>query len=157
MKSSFLQAGTYKRHRRCGATMVESAIVLSAMLTLLIGIVDLGLGVLHYNTMSEAARRLARRASVRGEMASPEHATWGPAAYEGTCSDGSPQAQTIEPVLIAVDPHDVSFQIEWMDGGYAVDDRVRATISLDYQPILPTLWGGGNYTLSASSTMRIAH
>ncbi len=67
-------------------------IVLIVFLLILFGMLDLGLLVLDYNTMSEAARRLARVAIVHGQMAAPAQTVWGPDTVSGTAADGSDYA-----------------------------------------------------------------
>ena len=38
-----------------------------------------------------------------------------------------------------------------------VDDRVRVSISTDYQPMMAFIFGNPTFTLQATSTMQIAH
>lgn len=137
--------------------MVESAIVLSVALVIVFGILDLGLAVLHYNTLSEGARRVARAAIVHGSEAEPETSAWGPAAYVGTAGDGSEIAAAIQPALIAIDPARVQIQVEWLDGDNQSDDRLRVTVTTTYRPILPLVVGRDSIELSAVSVMRIQH
>ncbi len=53
-------------HRRRGSTLVESAFALTSVALLLAGIMELGLTGLAANSVSFAAQRAARYASVRG-------------------------------------------------------------------------------------------
>ncbi|MFO0900579.1 MAG: TadE family protein [Pirellulales bacterium] len=146
-----------RRPPRRGAALVEGAIVLGIYLFLLAGMLDMGLAVLHYNTASEAARRLARSAVVRGEEASPEMGAWGTGNYVGRADDGSPQALAVQPILGPVRPDRVALQLEWPDSGNALEDRVRATVTITYRPVLTLVFGGAPFTLTARSTMNIAH
>ncbi|MFX8976598.1 TadE/TadG family type IV pilus assembly protein, partial [Acinetobacter baumannii] len=68
---------------RRGVVAVESAVVLSVFLLVLFGLIDLGLAVLNYNNLREAAQQLTRVAAVRGSNAAPQYTTWGPATYNG--------------------------------------------------------------------------
>ena len=143
--------------RRRGAVLVEGAIVLGVALVIVFGILDLGLAVLHYNTISEGARRVARAAIVHGSEAEPETSTWGPAAFDGTAADQSQVAAAIQPVLIALDPAQVRIQVEWPAGDNQPDDPLRVTVTTTYRPILPLVVGRDSIELRAVSVMRIQH
>lgn len=58
------------RHRERGATMVETAIVLTTLLALMFGIVDFGRALYTYNFVGTLAREGARWAIVRGSKCS---------------------------------------------------------------------------------------
>ncbi len=60
--------------------MVEMAIVLLLFLTLVFGMLDLGLGVYRFNELSQAAREVAREAVVHGEYAD-KLGPWGPETF----------------------------------------------------------------------------
>lgn len=141
---------------RCGATMVETAIVLGTLLLLLLGMFDVALGVLRHNVISDAARRLARAAAVHGEMAENGMTTWGPTTYERTAADGSEMAATVRPLLITMQPEDVQLQIAWPDGSAEPGELVRVTVRYRHEPLVPLLVGT-NIELRAESTMLIAH
>ena len=146
------------RRRRRGVTMVETAFVLSALMLVLLVMLDLGLAVLHYNSLSAASRWVAREAVVHGEKASPERTPWGPAAYSGAASDPSSEiAATARRALAACDAQDVTVAVEWLDGDVEIGDRVQVTLSCDYEPIVPVLFGWQPFVMSATSTMRITH
>jgi hypothetical protein len=137
--------------------MVESAIILGIALFIVFGILDLGLAVLHYNTISEGARRVARAGIVHGREAEPEGSVWGPATYSGTAADQSEIAASILPAITVLDPAQVSVQVEWPDGQNEPDDLLRVTVRTTYRPILPKLVGRDAIELSAVSLMRIQH
>ena len=142
---------------RRGAVVVESAIVISVFLVILLGTLDLGLAVLRYNVLSEAARRMARTASVRGERAAPEHPVWGPNLYNGTAGDGSMYADSIENILVTMHPSDVQIKLEWLDGGNQTGQRVRVRLIMNHDTIIPFLFGAADLQLTARSVMRIEH
>jgi Flp pilus assembly protein TadG len=52
-------------NRQSGQALVEFSMVLIPFVLLLLGLVDLGRGVFYYNSVSEAAREVARAESVR--------------------------------------------------------------------------------------------
>ena len=143
--------------RRRGATVVEGAIVIGVFLVVLFGILDLGFAVLHHNSLSEAARRLAREAIVHGEDATPEQTAWGPTAVSGTASDGSEYSASLVPELVTFRRENVHFSLEWLDAANRPNDRVRVTVTYGYEPMIPFVLGKSAIPLRAVTTMRIAH
>ena len=143
-------------HNRRGAALVEGALIGSVFVLVLMAALDLSLAVLRYNTLSEAARRVARAAIVRGERASPSM-SWGPEVYEAAADDDSDIAETARSILIALHPADVNVRVEWPDGGVQVNNRVIVSLSYDFEPLLSLGFGIAPVTLSSTSTMRICH
>lgn len=143
--------------RRRGATLVEGAVVLGLFSTIVLVMLDLGLAVFRHNTLSEAARRLAREAVVRGERSSPEKRSWGPDAYSGTANARGDIKGILEPILVTMEPDEVQVDLKWPDGGHRVGQRVRVTLRYDHQPMIPFVLGNQPFELDAVSTMQIAH
>jgi Flp pilus assembly protein TadG len=142
---------------RRGATAVELAVVLMVFLMLVLGMLDLGIGVLRYHVLAQAARMGARQAIVHGSLAD-RLGPWGPASYSGTGASADPIAQAVSPILVAVDPSEVSIQADWIDGGNEFSqDHVRVTVSAPYRPLMTFIFGNPEFTLQATSTMAIAH
>lgn len=150
------QAGRLNRQRR-GAVLVESAIIMFVFITLTVGAMDLELAVFRYNMAAQAARHGARQAMVHGALAKAPMTVWGPAGYSGKADDGSDIANAVKPLLVGFDQHNVTIQTDWLDGGNAVGNRVRYTVSTPYRPLLGFLIGYPAFTISAASTMPIAH
>jgi Flp pilus assembly protein TadG len=146
-----------KRDIRRGAVFVETAIVLSVFLLLILGTFDLGIATYRYNTISQAARQGARQAIVHGSLAAPAMAAWGPSTYTGTAADGSAYAQAVSPMLVGFVLSKVTIKVEWLDGGNAIQQRVRYTVSTTYKPIVTSYFTSSSYTQIAASTMPIAH
>ena len=143
--------------RKTGAVMVEMAIILNVFMLLVLGMLDLGLATYRYNTLSQAARQGARQAIVRGSLAPPAMAAWGPVTYTGTAGDGSDYAKAVSPMLVGFVLDDVAIRIEWPDGGNSLQQRVRYTVTTEYRPIMTAFFSSSSYTQSAASTMPIAH
>ncbi len=143
------------RNRR-GAAAIETAIVLMVFLTLVLGMLDLGLGVLRYHLLAQAARQGARQAIVHGDLAN-RLGTWGPAAYSGQASDDHPMTIAVRPSLTTFELSDVTVKADWLDGDNELEDRVRVTASAPYRPIMTFIFGNPSITLEGSSTMLIAH
>ena len=126
-------------------------------ITLVLGMLDLGLGVFHYNMLAQIARQGARRAIVHGSMAD-QLGVWGPDSYSGTGSDGSPIAQELQSSLPGFNLSEVSIQVDWIGGNEVTEDHhVCVTVTRPYQPIMTFIFGNPTITLQASSTMAIAH
>src|SRR5947208_10210823 len=152
----------YAKRRRSGSSTVESALILTVLLMLLVGAFDLGMGVFHQHILSEAARQGARAAIVHGSLARSgwNGGPWGPTTYGGSttyCNDSDIKAQTIAPFLAGLDPSTVTVKYEWPDNSNAAEKRVRVTLTTTWTPIMGFILGNNTYTVSASSMMPIAH
>jgi hypothetical protein len=138
--------------------MAESAIVLSVFLTLVLGMLDLGMATLRYNLASQAARHGVRQAAVHGQLAPAVMGTWGPATIDAAASSsGIPLVAAVQPYLVGFDLDQTRVRAEWLDKSTAMGKRVRVTITTPYKPILTYLFGTQTYTLRGASTMPIAH
>jgi Flp pilus assembly protein TadG len=150
------------KSRRSGAAMVESGLILTALMMLLIGAFDLGMVVFRQHVLSEAARQGVRQAIVHGSLAPAgwNGGPWGPSTYGGSTTywnDSDIKAQTIAPYLAGNDPSTVTVKYEWPDGSNAVEKRVRVTLTTTWTPIIGFIFGNQTYTITASSMMPIAH
>ncbi|MBI3466965.1 MAG: pilus assembly protein [Planctomycetes bacterium] len=145
--------------------MLEAAIVLPVLLALVLFLFDLGLGVQRYHQVCEAARQGARFAIVHGQLAPPALPQWGPGTISVPATAvGVPIVdhlrrgdlnQLLDPgYLSGLSLPNTQITVEWSDGSTEIGKRVRVTVTTPYQPIV-TL--GQAYTLTASSTMQIAH
>jgi hypothetical protein len=151
------QAIRRRREHRRGVAIVESAIVLSTALLLILGILDLGIAVLQYNSLSAAARLLARTAAIHGSRSGPELTPWGATAYSALADDSSEIAAAVQPALFSMKPHMVMVQVSWPDGDNQADHRVQVSVRYQHVSLLPLAGYGTAWNLSAASTMLIAH
>lgn len=136
--------------------MVETALVLSVLLTLVVGMMDLAGAVYRHNLLSEAARRGAREAIVHGKLAAPVRTVWGPTRSSDTAATSSEIASLLAPLLVGMQPEEVIITLEWPDGSNAAPNRVRCRVATVYRPVSPFVLGG-EIPLSATSTMSIAN
>jgi Flp pilus assembly protein TadG len=141
--------------------MVEAAVIISVLLMLILGMIDLGIAVMRYNSISQAAREAARQAMVHGALSpsSWNGGPWGPAKVSTTASAGSvPVVGAVRPYLFTVDDLDgTTIQVEWPDGSNEPGKRVRVTVSTPYHPMFTFILGNPSITLQATSTVIIAH
>lgn len=134
--------------------------VLPAFFTIVFGMLDLSIALLRNEMLSEISRTGARTAITHGQYAQSgwNGGPWGPttiSAYANTT--GTPIVDGVKPLLIGFDLSQTLVTVEWPDGGNAVQQRVRVTISSTYRPILSFVLGNRTINLRGSSTMRIAH
>jgi Flp pilus assembly protein TadG len=149
-----------KNQRRRGATLVESALIFPALVMLLVGAIDLGMGVFNQQILSEAARMGVRTAIVHGTLAQSGYngGTWGPTTYGPVAANtADPRAQAIAPYLTGLDPSQVNVTYTWPDNSSAAEKRVQLTLTTTWTPVLGFIFGNSSYTLSASSMIPIAH
>lgn len=153
---------------RRGATIVEMAVVLLTFLTLVLGMLDLGLGVARYNSLAHAARQGARQAIVHGSMAN-RLGVWGPATVGPFSLSATPPsivlpstdaadiAAFIQPTLVHFNPVEVTVTVAWPEGDNEFGKAVTVTLSAPYRPMMTFIFGNPTITLTAESTMSIAH
>lgn len=141
---------------RRGATTVESAVVLLVLLLLIFGALDVGLAVVRYNAVSEAARRAARSVIVRGNKAT-HLGSLGPSTLSITAADSHPVADSARTVLPSMIPAEVDIQVQWLDGDNRPNRRIRVEVNYVHVPLTFVMLGWGGVPLKADSTMIIAH
>lgn len=145
------------RNVRRGAALAEAALVVTVILTLVLGMLDLGVGVLRNNILSEAARHGARQAAVHGKLAD-KLGKWGTTAIDQPASaSGVPIVDAVRPLLVGMDLNETRISVTWIDGGNDPEQRVRVTVTSPYRPMMAFIFGNWTVTLRASSTMPIAH
>ena len=137
-------------HRRKGMSMIEAVLTTTALLTLCLGTIDLGVAVFRQHALTEAARQGARQAIVHGSKAT-QLGTWTAGNYQ------TPLRQFVLPLLPGIDPDTVTIQADWPDGGNDPGQRARVTVRTSYRPIITLLFGSPSFNLSATSVMPIAH
>jgi Flp pilus assembly protein TadG len=153
------------RRRRSAATLVESAITLLVFLILVLGMIDLGTGVLRYNAISQAARHGTRQAIIHGDLCPADYwgGNWGSSTITVQASDtsgpGTPAgavAALVSPMLGNCDLNNTTITVQWPNGSNRLEQPVQVTISTTWQPVTTYLFGA-TVTLQASSTMPMAH
>ncbi len=151
------RAAPARRDRR-GTTIVEMAIVMTVFLTLVLGMLDLGIAVFRYHLLAEASRQGARQAVVHGKLAD-RLGSWGPAGFSVQADDPShPLVAAIRPLLVSLELDQVTVQAKWLDGGndWVQDHRIRVAVRTTYHPVTLFLFGV-DIPLHASSTMVVQH
>ncbi len=144
------------RVKRSGAVVVESTLISVLLFLTLMTMADLALGVLHYNSLSESARRLSRFVATSGELAEPERVEFGPDQMTGSAADDSPIAEELRRTLTVTDVENVSIEINWLDGANRVGDRVEVILAYSYRSLIPAMTASDqlNYTARSITTIR---
>ncbi|MHB1357607.1 MAG: TadE/TadG family type IV pilus assembly protein [Anaerolineae bacterium] len=143
--------GRWKRFRTIlrsskGQELVEYALILPILLALLLGIMELGVAVLNYNTMSNAAREAARTGTLtRDELAIRSSGL--------RLTSATPLTNT-------------DITIKWYDGGTELpyEQRAQATklrviVAQDYHLLTGAFLGAFGFpsaiSMTATSTMTV--
>lgn len=104
-----------KKQTQRGSVLIESALVLSLLLALLVGMTELGRRLLAYNFVTYAAREATRYAEVHG-AASPNPAT--AAAVE----------RYVKGLAMGVDARELRVKTEWRPDNQ-VGSKVRVEVA----------------------------
>ena len=148
------------RPARRGAATTEAALVLPVFLTLVLGAIDVSVGVARYNSLSQAARHGARQAVVHGNQARAgwNGGPWGPDTIDQPATAaGVPAVDAVRPMLVHCPLGESRVRVEWPDGSNEPGKPVRVTVTSTYRPMVAFLFGNPAIPLTASSTMPIAH
>jgi Flp pilus assembly protein TadG len=146
-------------HRRPGATVVESGIVLLITLILVLGGIVGGLGVFRYQQLASLAREAARYASVRGGKYQQE--TGQAAATQQSIYDN-----VVGKAAVGFDLTNLSngFQVKWDDPSkmpvyYDFTNNVwkgnTVTVTITYQWVPEAFFGG--VTMTSTSVMPLTY
>ncbi|QDU92935.1 TadE/TadG family type IV pilus assembly protein [Lignipirellula cremea] len=139
---------------RGGAVAVESAIVLSLWLLLVIASIELSLCALRYNLLAEASRELSRQIMVHGSLSTDP---WGPATLTVKANSSSDLVAAVQNRLPTMNTADVDVEVEWLDGGNAPNDRVRILIAYTHINHIPFAIINREMPLRAECIVRILH
>lgn len=150
--------GPRRRSRDRGATLVEFSLTLSLFLTIVMGVLDIGLAVFRYHQLTDAARYLSRKAAVHGSQATTI-GIWGPARRQGYNDSSTTIGTLLSERMVSVQAGTVQYNVFWPDGGNVAyhNDRVGVGLQMSYTPLLTSLVGIGPFTMSTTSIVPIAH
>lgn len=145
-----------QRTTRRGAVLAEGALVVTVFLILVFGAIDVGIAVFRHSTISNAARQGARIAAVHGALAT-QTGVWGTTTATVAATANDPKADAIRPLLGGCNLSATNITVEWPQSSNAIKQPVRVTVTTGFNPIMTFIFGNPSFTLSASSTMPIAH
>jgi len=124
-------AGSGPRYRRRGDSLVEFALIVSVLMTIIIGIIDFGRAVYAYSVVANAAREGARY----GVMAPDDHA--------GITA-------RIHDTAVGLDPAQLSISVT------NAETTIEVSVSYNFElvtPLMADVLGSGSLTLSSSASM----
>ncbi len=155
-----------KRSPWWGATIVEMAIVLLTFLTLVLGC---SIWVWGSRDITAGPRGAACPAGDRPRQHGRPAGTWGPATVAAVFPSATPPsivlpstdaadiAAFIQPMLVHFNPAEVDVTVAWPEGGNEFGQPVTITLSAPFRPMMTFIFGNPTITLTAESTMSIAH
>jgi hypothetical protein len=143
-----------RRQRSPGQATVEFALAIPLFIILILGVLDLGMAIYRVNGTSQAAREIARAASVH------------PCVTFTACVLGNtPEVQAVIAIQKGLIPNlsNPTFKCVRPDGtvisgsgdGCSPGYSVRVTVVAPYTPISPLLGLTGTWNLQSSSTIKI--
>jgi hypothetical protein len=114
--------------RRWGGTLVETAVVGSTALMLLIGMIVTGLGVFRYQQLGSLAREGARWAAVHGPA-------WQLSQGGAQPTSTTVMTSAIKPMAVGIDTTKVTCDLEWpAPTGTAPAGMVSVTLTYTWTP-----------------------
>ncbi len=147
------------RPLRKGVTTVEFALVIMVFITLVLGMLELGIAVFQLNTVSQAARQGARQGIVRGRTADVL-GIWDPEVLGNPYTVGLSENSAIPNLLQNYTPglfaDQTTINVSWPDGNNDIDSHIRYRVSTVHQPFV-TLLFTSDWTFVGESTMPIHH
>lgn len=132
--------------RRRGATLVETAVVVSLTMLLLVGITDVGIMVWSYNVIGEAAREGARTAVVHGSKSGQP---FGPSANDTNVD------QAVRNYSFGLAQNDFVVTSSWPDGNNKPYSRVTVQVTYTYRPV--GMLNLGTIKMQSATTMMMCH
>lgn len=136
--------------RRDGQALVEFSLAFLVFIVIVMGVVDFGMGIYKFNGVSQAAREIARVASV----------------HQGSLTFGlSPQITAVvttqqqlvpglsAPTLVCTDVNGSPETL--ITGKCPTDGFVNVTVTAPYQAATPLLGLLGTFTMEGSSSVQI--
>ena len=140
-------------HRRSGSTLVESAIVYSALFLVVFGLILGAIAVFHYHQCAHLAREGSRWASVHG-------ADWAAKNNHAPTTQDDVYQNAIRPKAVGMDPAKMSCAVSWDSGQRPTVPYVDAatntvkTTNNNVSVTVSYLWDGflfGPVTLQSTS------
>lgn len=129
-----------RREPRSGSSMVEFSLVFLILLTLVLGIFEVGRTIWNYNTLAYAARQASRYASVRSNL--------GDANYAVTPNPIDTVVHTNAPGL---DPDLLTVTKTWIPDN-SRGSQVQITVSYPIDLIAAPIFMGQNNRINVSAT-----
>lgn len=141
-------APTRGSERQRGQSLVEFSLILLPFLVLLLGLVDLGRGIYAYNSVSQAAREIARASSFCNGPCDVGTSSKAQAA-KNEQMDLVPGLTAAGISVACVDINDEAPEYACQPG-----DFVRVTVTVSFSPITPIIGQLGPFTLQSVARLQ---
>ena len=141
------------RHRR-SATMVESVVILTVTLTILIGLIVGGIGIMRYQMVALLAREATRAASVRGGQYRVDHGlaetpgdtpTWSADLYSNGMARFAGETNLVNVATLGLDTSQLTYSCTWSPGSNSQPDNFATWVDTS------KVDGSGNYIVHANT------
>jgi Flp pilus assembly protein TadG len=150
-----VSANVRRRRRQRGQALVEFSLALIPFLFILMAVVDLGRGIYVYNSVSQAAREIARSASVHpctdtgcADISSSTQTT----AVKSTQKGLIPGLTDSGITASCTDINDAAVPLDECSGAY----YVKVTVSVPFSVLTPLISMVAPTTMSSTSHIQIS-
>jgi Flp pilus assembly protein TadG len=138
-----------RNQRSAGQAMVEFSLAILVFLVLVMAVIDFGMAVYKYNGVSEAAREIARVASVyQGQ-------TFGHAEINSVVAVQKQLVPGLNSPTFTCIKADGSAQTMTSGGKCPADAYVHVEVTAPYRSVTPILGLAGTFTMKGSSSAQV--
>lgn len=157
--SAFDLKVTRCRHTRRGVTLVEAAISLGFICTLIIGCIDFSIAAFRSEVLNHVAHKVGRSAVIHGTYAptSWNGGPWGPSEIETTMLATDPVASVASGLKTSLNHASVTIKVIWPNGKNAPGNPVLVETRMTWSPMFLESMGIGVLTLRGRSYQIIQH
>ena len=141
---------------RNGVVAVESAVVLSVCVFLLLGFIETSLLLMRSNAISKAAQRTARTVRLSGQLCEASRRL-GPQSMQCTAAADNAAARACRHALFLLSPSDVSISIGWSRASSRPGDPVLVSVSTRHTAVSSLVGSWLNRELVATVQTQIEH
>jgi Flp pilus assembly protein TadG len=148
-----------RRNQRRGATLVEAAIALSAIITIIVGALDFSIAAYKSQVLNHIAQRIGRSAVIHGSLSNAtwNGGRWGPSTITTNLSSTNPVATNGNTISSGLHKPSVTIELTWPNGNNNPGSPVIVQASMDWSPMLINRMGYHLITLRGRSYQIIQH
>lgn len=144
---------------RRGITLVEAAISLGFICTLIIGAIDFSIAAFRSEVLNHVAHRVGRAAVIHGTYAptSWNGGAWGPSEIDTTMQATDPVASVVSGMKTSLNHAGVTIKVTWPNGKNSPGNPVQVETRMTWSPMFLESMGIGIMTLRGRSYQIIQH
>ena len=144
---------------RRAATLVEAAIGLSAVITLIVGCLDFSLAAYKSQVLNHIAQRIGRAAVIHGSFSNTSWngGHWGPATITTDLNSADPVATVGHTISSGLHKSSVTIELTWPNGNNNPGSPVIVQASMKWSPMFINMFGYQLITLRGRSYQIIQH